>query len=65
MYKRNSKVKKITRYGKEGYDIHKMPEGTVMTVEFELDGQSFVALSRSTWRLARNPGNYLFVRRTQ
>ena len=42
---KNSKVKKITRYGKEGYDIHKMPEGTVMTVEFELDGQTFVALN--------------------
>ena len=42
---KNGKVKKITHYGKEGYDIHKMPEGTVMTVEFELDGQTFVALN--------------------
>jgi len=42
---KNSRVKKITHYGKEGYDIHKMPEGTVMTVEFELDGQTFVALN--------------------
>ena len=42
---KNGKVKKITHYGKEGYDIHKMPEGTVMTVEFELDGQPFVALN--------------------
>ena len=42
---KNGKVKKVTYYGKEGYDIHKMPEGTVMTVEFELDGQTFVALN--------------------
>ena len=42
---KNSRVKKVSHYGKEGYDIHKMPEGTVMTVEFELDGQPFVALN--------------------
>ena len=42
---KNGRVKKITRYGKEGHDIHKMPEGTVMTVEFELEGQTFVALN--------------------
>ena len=42
---KNSKIKKITRYGKEGYEIHRKPEGSVMTVEFELDGQSFTALN--------------------
>ena len=42
---KNGRVKKVSHYGKEGYDIHKMPEGTVMTVEFELDGQAFVALN--------------------
>ena len=42
---KNGRVKKVSHYGKEGYDIHKMPEGTVMTVEFELDGQPFVALN--------------------
>ncbi len=42
---RNSKVKKISRYGKEGYEIHHRPEGSVMTVEFELDGQAFTALN--------------------
>jgi predicted 3-demethylubiquinone-9 3-methyltransferase (glyoxalase superfamily) len=41
----NGKLKKIARYGKEGQDIHKMPEGSVMTVEFELEGQTFVALN--------------------
>ncbi len=28
----NSKIGRITHYGKEGYEIHKMPEGTVLTV---------------------------------
>jgi predicted 3-demethylubiquinone-9 3-methyltransferase (glyoxalase superfamily) len=42
---RNSKVGKVTRYGKEGFEVHKMPEGTAMTVEFRLAGQDFVALN--------------------
>ena len=42
---KNSKIKKITRYGKEGYEIHSKPEGSVMTVEFELDGQALTALN--------------------
>ena len=42
---KNSKVGSITRYGEEGYEIHGRPAGTVMTVEFELEGQGFVALN--------------------
>lgn len=42
---KNSKIGRISRYGKEGYDIHKMPAGTVMTVEFFLEGQTFIALN--------------------
>src|SRR5690625_83143 len=42
---KNSKIGKMTRYGKEGHEIHGIPEGTVMTVEFQLDGQEFVALN--------------------
>ncbi len=34
----NSKVGKILRYGKEGIEIHKKPVGSVLTVEFTLDG---------------------------
>ena len=37
----NSKITKVTRYGSAG----PRSEGTVMTVEFELDGKSFVALN--------------------
>lgn len=42
---RNSKIKKVTRYGKAGKDVHHQPEGTVLTVEFDLDGQTFTALN--------------------
>jgi predicted 3-demethylubiquinone-9 3-methyltransferase (glyoxalase superfamily) len=40
-----SRILKISHYGKEGYEIHNMPEGTVLTVEFEIEGQKFVALN--------------------
>ncbi|QEH42948.1 VOC family protein [Chitinophaga sp. XS-30] len=42
---KNSKISRIARYGKEGVDIHGMPEGSVMIIEFLLDGQEFVALN--------------------
>lgn len=42
---KNSKIIEVTRYGKEGYEIHGMQEGTVMTVDFEIEGQGFVALN--------------------
>ncbi len=42
---RNSKMGKVTRYGKEGTEIHGQPEGKVMTVDFELEGNRFVALN--------------------
>jgi len=42
---RNSKIVKVARYGKAGYDIHHKPAGTVMTISFELDGQPFTALN--------------------
>jgi predicted 3-demethylubiquinone-9 3-methyltransferase (glyoxalase superfamily) len=42
---RNSAIGRITRYGKEGFEIHRMPEGTILTIEFQLEGQQFVALN--------------------
>ena len=42
---KNAKIGNITRYGKEGYEIHRRPAGTVMTVTFQLDGQEFMALN--------------------
>lgn len=41
----NSKIAKITRYGKEGQEITRRPPGSVMTVSFELDGRPFTALN--------------------
>lgn len=42
---KNSKMGKVTRYGKEGFAIHGQPEGKAMTVDFELEGNRFVALN--------------------
>jgi len=42
---RKSKITAITRYGSAGFDVHHRPAGSVMTVEFELDGQRFTALN--------------------
>lgn len=42
---KNSQMGEVSRYGKEGFEIHGMPEGTAMTVTFELEGQEFMALN--------------------
>jgi predicted 3-demethylubiquinone-9 3-methyltransferase (glyoxalase superfamily) len=42
---KKSKIGNISRYGKEGFEIHGKPAGTVLTMEFELDGQAFTALN--------------------
>jgi predicted 3-demethylubiquinone-9 3-methyltransferase (glyoxalase superfamily) len=42
---KNSRILTITRYGKAGFEIHRRPAGSVLTVEFELDGQKFTALN--------------------
>jgi predicted 3-demethylubiquinone-9 3-methyltransferase (glyoxalase superfamily) len=41
----NSKITQIARYGKAGFEIHRRPEGSVMTVAFELNGHAFTALN--------------------
>ena len=42
---KNSKISKVARYPAEGQEIHGQPAGKAMTVQFELDGQSFTALN--------------------
>ncbi|WP_316842618.1 VOC family protein [Pedobacter gandavensis] len=42
---KNSSITGMTHYTKEGFEIHQMPEGTVMTIVFELDGREFLALN--------------------
>lgn len=41
----NAYVGRITRYGREGHEVHGRPAGSVMTVEFVLDGVPFTALN--------------------
>ncbi len=41
----HSKIKKVSRYTEAGRETHHKPAGSVMTVEFELDGQTFTALN--------------------
>jgi predicted 3-demethylubiquinone-9 3-methyltransferase (glyoxalase superfamily) len=41
----NSRITEITRYSGAGFEVHHRPAGSVMTVSFELDGQSFTALN--------------------
>ena len=42
---KNSRIGKIARYGEAGHEIHGRKAGTVMTIEFEINGQSFTALN--------------------
>jgi predicted 3-demethylubiquinone-9 3-methyltransferase (glyoxalase superfamily) len=41
----NSRIGRMTHYGSERHEFDEISEGTVMTVEFQLEGQSFVALN--------------------
>jgi predicted 3-demethylubiquinone-9 3-methyltransferase (glyoxalase superfamily) len=42
---KNSKLGKISRYGEAGKETHQRPVGSVMVVEFTLEGQPFIALN--------------------
>ena len=42
---KDSSIDEVTRYGKEGTEIHHQPEGKVMTVRFHLNGQEFLGLN--------------------
>lgn len=42
---KNSKIESISRYGKEGVEVHGQKEGTVLTVSFQINGQPFTALN--------------------
>jgi predicted 3-demethylubiquinone-9 3-methyltransferase (glyoxalase superfamily) len=41
----NSKITQVTRYGETGKEVHGQKPGSVMTVQFELNGQPFTALN--------------------
>jgi predicted 3-demethylubiquinone-9 3-methyltransferase (glyoxalase superfamily) len=42
---KNSRITAVSHYGEAGREIHGQTPGTVLTVAFELDGQSFTALN--------------------
>jgi predicted 3-demethylubiquinone-9 3-methyltransferase (glyoxalase superfamily) len=42
---KRSRLGRISRYGEAGHEFHGKAPGTVMTVEFELDGHPFTALN--------------------
>ena len=42
---RNSKMGRVTRYPSEGQEVHGREPGSVMVAEFEIEGQTFMALN--------------------
>jgi predicted 3-demethylubiquinone-9 3-methyltransferase (glyoxalase superfamily) len=42
---KDGKIGRIAHYTEEGFEIHRMPAGSVMTIEFEVAGQSFLGLN--------------------
>ena len=42
---KNSRIRKVVRYGEEAEKVSGLPAGSVMTVAFKLEGQDFVALN--------------------
>jgi predicted 3-demethylubiquinone-9 3-methyltransferase (glyoxalase superfamily) len=42
---KKSKIGNICRYGKEGFDIHGREAGTVLNIDFEIEGQRFTGLN--------------------
>jgi predicted 3-demethylubiquinone-9 3-methyltransferase (glyoxalase superfamily) len=41
----NSRISGSTRYGEAGKEFHQKPVGSALTIEFELNGQPFLALN--------------------
>lgn len=42
---KRSEIGRIGKYNKEGFDQHNRPAGSTLSVEFTLEGQSFLALN--------------------
>jgi predicted 3-demethylubiquinone-9 3-methyltransferase (glyoxalase superfamily) len=42
---KDSRITRTTRYGEAGQEVHGRPPGSVMVVQFELDGHTFTALN--------------------
>ena len=57
----NSSIDGISRYGKEGFEVHGQEEGTVLTVAFQLNGTLFTALNGGP-QYQMNPSISFYVR---
>ena len=42
---KDSQINQITRFGKEGFEIHGMEEGVVWTIDFQIEDQHFLAFN--------------------
>jgi predicted 3-demethylubiquinone-9 3-methyltransferase (glyoxalase superfamily) len=42
---KNSAIGNISRYGKEGFEFHRMPEGTALVVNFRINDMDIMALN--------------------
>ena len=42
---KNSNVGRVTRASKAGFEIHHLPEGSVMNIEFEIEGMRFIGIN--------------------
>lgn len=42
---KNSSISSISRYGKEGFEFHRMPEGTAMVVNFRINDLDIMGLN--------------------
>jgi len=42
---KNGKIGSTTHYTEAGFEVHHMPAGTVLTVEFQIEGYDFLALN--------------------
>lgn len=42
---KGAKISRVTRYSEAGREVHQRPAGSVMAIEFELDGTAFTALN--------------------
>ncbi len=42
---KNSAITHVSRYGKEGFEFHRMPEGTAMVVNFKINDLDIMALN--------------------
>ena len=52
---KNSRILEVTRYSDAAAKASGRPEGSVMTVQFQLEGQAFVALTAVRTSSLRKP----------